>query len=420
MKVVLLNPYFSGISTVPSLGLGFLAYFIKLNLKDVEVQIIEPQLQRKLKDDVLKTLDNTDFLGMVVYTENRFQVFAFAKEAKERNNNLKIVLGGPHVYSLSKLILKYYPFIDYIVRGDGEEPLSKLLSGENLDRINGLTYRNQDEIKETQISTVLPDFNSLRYDYNSCYIKDWKDPEVPPYLLKLNHLPFISSRGCIFNCSFCATSRLCNYKWRGYSPKVLVKIMEELVSKFNIKYFRIYDALFMPYKNYLQDFFKEIKERNLDIHYRIDTHVNVHEQYFPELRKSGCDVLGYGIESGSDRILKLINKNITREQVLRSIKLAKKNGFWIIGYFMRFHPTETEEDVLLTEDLMKRFDLINLQYFKIHPDTPFYDQLKSKSEITDETWFDPSFGITSRYGNEAYYCKELFKSSKHTGRGVVF
>ena len=74
-------------------------------------------------------------------------------------------------------------------------------------------------------------------------------------------------------------------------------------------------------------------------------------------------------------------------------------------------PDETMEDFNKTLELIKFFDGVNLQFFKIHPNTPFYDELKQNGEIDDEVWFDPDRGVDTIYGNEIYYCKDVFSSA---------
>lgn len=414
MKVVILNPYFEiGKVTVPSMGLGFLSYYLRKN--NVDAKVIEPSLMNYSKKDVLDELKDADFLGMIMYTENRFQTIDFAVEAKNVNPNIKIVVGGPHVFSLDKLILEHYPQIDYVIRGDGEQAFLGVINGD--PSMPNITYR-KDQIIRNDLN-IYTEFDNYRYDYEKCFLPSWKDLEVPSYLMKMNHVPIIASKGCPYQCTFCATPQICKRIWRGYSIKVLVEIMEELVTKYNRKYFRFYDALFYPNSDKIMELTKEINERKLNVHYRIDTHVGLHEKMFKNLHDSGCDILGYGIESGSDPILSRIKKNITRKQILESLKLAKKEGFWAIGYFMSFHPGETIEDVNATRSLMERFDVTNMQFFKIHPDTEFYEELKNRGEINDNIWFDRNAGINTGFGNEFYYCKELFDSATFSGKGVI-
>lgn len=416
MKLSLVNTNF-GIVTVPSLGLGFLGGYIKKHC-NVDVQVIEPKLQKISKSALLKQVKDSDYIGMTCYTENRFECIDFAKECKEQNSNVKIILGGPHVFSLDKLILRHYPHIDFIIRSDGEISLRKLIENQPLHEISGLTFRNNKDIIRNEIR-IENDIDDFKYDYSLCYIKDWKDVEVPKYLMKYNHLPFISSRGCPYNCTFCATPRICGRIWRGYSPECLVNELEYLIDNFNIKYFRFYDALFIPNPRKVEEFYNLVKKRKLDFYFRIDAHIGTKEKVYRMLREIGCSVLGFGIESGSNKILKNINKGITEKEIEDTIKVTKKLYYWIIGYFMVSHPSETLEDLDKTKQVMNKFNLFNLQFTKIHPDTEMYDNLKKRGLINDNVWFDRDYGIKTRFGNEVYYCKELFNEASFSIKGFI-
>ena len=417
-KVFLINPNFTGVSTVPSLGLGFLGGYLKRNMPSLDMEVIEPQLQKISRDECLERASKSDYIGMTCYTESRFQCLDFANEVKERNSSVKIILGGPHVFSLDKLILEHWNSIDYVVRGDGEEPLLSLMRGINEETIPNLTYRKGTSIISNPI-IVSPTIDDYEHDYSLIRIPEWKDPEVPRYLQKYNHIPFIASRGCPFNCIFCGTPTLCGRKWRGYSPTKLVNILESLVEKYKVRYFRFYDALFIPNKKDIKDFCELVKEKDLDIFFRIDSHIGVHNE--PELKllkEVGCTVLGYGIESGNDRVLQRIGKGITVKEILATLKVVKRLGYWVIGYFMMSHPSETGFDLSETFELIKRFDTHNLQFFKIHPSTPFYEGLKERGLMNDLMWFQRDFGFHTQYGDEVYYCKELFQEAPFPKQGA--
>jgi len=142
MKLLLTNPNFYGIVEDPSLSLCFLGTYIK-DHSDWEVEIIEPILQEVTEEQLLFKVKESDVLGLTCYTESRFQVFDFANKAKKINPNCKIVVGGPHIYTLNKAVLRHYPFIDFVVRGEGEETIFDIIRGKPADQILGLTWRKK-------------------------------------------------------------------------------------------------------------------------------------------------------------------------------------------------------------------------------------------------------------------------------------
>lgn len=410
---MLLNPYFDRIVYAPAMGLGFLGTYLKKNFA-CEIIIHDPFVNKLDRNLLLKEIKDCDFLGMTCFTESRFQCLDFAQDAKKINPNLKIIIGGPHTIGLDELILKKCRFIDFIVRNEGEKSLLEIIQKKNPKTIRGITWRdNNNKIIRNQDRELTKNITKYAYDYE--LIPDifmWKDGEVNADLRKLNHLPIIASRGCPYRCAFCASFNQWRCKYRSMDPKKLVDLMETLIKKYGIGYFRFYDALFMGSDDSLIKFSKEIIRRNMKISFRIDLRANTGEDALTYLRKAGCNIVGFGLESGSDRILKRINKGITHEQIVKILKICKKLNFWTIGFFMISLPDESQEDTYETFKLFKYVQVYNLQFFKVHPGTPFYTELKDKKLINDEIWFDRNID------EEIFHSKENFETAQYTRKEI--
>ncbi|NQU85020.1 MAG: B12-binding domain-containing radical SAM protein [Mariniphaga sp.] len=406
MKVLLLNPYFGNRVYAPTLGLGFLATYLKARI-DCQIEVIEPVRKELNESELLQKIKETDYLGLTCYTESRFSCFNFAEKAKKINPNCCIMVGGSHATALDKKILEHYSFIDVVVRGEGELAILEILKKESLANINGISWRNGSDVIQNPEQCLKKDLSQFDLDYSFIYpeIENWKDREIPYNLQKLKHLPIIASRGCPFRCAFCGSNKHWSGLWRGTSPKDLVKNIKFLTEKYKVGYFRFYDALFIGSDNQILEFCDEIEKSGLKIKFRIDIRVGTKREILERLRHVGCEVVGFGIESGSDKILKRINKGITRKQIEETINICKSLNYWIIGYFMISLPDETQEDFQKSIELFSVFDVFNLQFFKIHPNTTFYEEFKNNDEIDDEIWFDPS------RGNEIFYSKEIFPSA---------
>jgi anaerobic magnesium-protoporphyrin IX monomethyl ester cyclase len=413
MKLLLINCNFKGMVLVPSLGLGFIGTYVKKH-SNCEVEIVEPLLQGLKEAEVLDKVKKYDYIGLTCYTESRFEVFDFSYKAKKLNPDCKLIVGGPHAKALDKAILEHCPYIDIVVRGEGEETTLDIINGKAFEEISGITWRNKrGEIVRNPDRPMVRDIDSLSYDYSlvHSYLDGWKDLEIPYDLQKLNALPIIASRGCPFRCAFCAAHEQWGKIYRSLSPEELVKRLKELVERYNIGYFRFYDALFTENDKRILEFCGLLEKAKLNISFRIDIRVGTSRKVLERLRKCGCDVVGFGVESGSDRILKRVNKGISREKIEETIKICKELDYWMLGFFMVSLPDETMEDFRGTLELFEFFDKINLQFFKIHPNTSFYNELKQKGEIDDEVWFVPNKGVDTIYGNEIYYCKDIFPAA---------
>lgn len=423
MKLLLINPYFEGIDPdAPQLGLVFLGTYIQEN-SDCDVQVIDPIPQGLLEDDVLSLVKKADIVGLTCFTEIRFQCFDFAKSVKEANKDCKLLLGGIHATALDIPILEHYSFIDAVIRGEGEETLLEIVNDTPYKEVAGITWRKEGEVVRNRDRPLIRNIDNLHFDYSllpTIFIENWKDEEVTSELKNLKHLPIIASRGCPYNCSFCASHPYWGNMWRSLSPDELVSRLEDAVDRYGAKYFRFYDALFPTNKKWIDEFCRLLEERNLEICFRIDIRSGANKEILEKLRNVGCSIVGMGVESGSDRILKRINKKTTEKEIIDTVKTCKELGYWVIGYFMVGLLDEEWEDIQKTIEIIKYFDYHNYTRFQIYPLTPFYEEMKERGEIIDEIWFDKSRDVPVEVkGGEDYfsrirvtsYCKENFKSA---------
>lgn len=413
MRLLLLNPFFSGAVKIPLFSLGFIGSYVRQN-SGCAVEVIDQNLEDVTDEQILNKMKDTDILGLTCFTESRFEVFNFAARAKQANPCCMIIVGGPHVQTLDKEVLAHYPFVDIVVRGEGEETVLDLVNKKPLKEISGITWRCNDKVVRNQARMMASDIACFSFDYSliNAQIRGWKDYEIPYSLLNLNALPVIASRGCPFKCRFCAANRQWETSYRFLSPDDLVRKIEYYTKEYNIGYFRFYDALFVGNETRLLAFCDLLEKSGISISFRIDVRVGTSYKVLKRLREVGCDVLGFGIESGSDKVLKRIKKGITRKQAEETIRITRELGFWIIGFFMISLPDEDIEDITSTFELLDLFDEANVQFFKIHPNTEFYEELILKGEIDNEIWFDPA------RGKEIFYCKEQFPSA-HLGINEV-
>ncbi|TAN43407.1 MAG: radical SAM protein [Nitrospirae bacterium] len=413
MKLLLANPMFKGALGIPSFGLGFIGTYVKEH-SDCEVEVVEQSMQGISTEALIEKALNVDYLGLICYTESRFEVFDLARRVKTANPSCLIMVGGAHVQTLDREILLHYPFIDYVVRMEGEETVLEIIQGRPLKEISGLTWRCGTDIVRNPDRPAIADINCLRYDYSLIrhQIADWKDYEIPVRMQGLNALPAIASRGCPYQCKFCASNRHWGHSYRYMTPENLVALIEGWIERYGTGYIRFYDALFVGNESRILSFCDLLEQRNIKISFRVDVRIGTSKNVLRRLREAGCEVLGFGIESGSDRILKRINKGITRAQIEETIGFCRDLGYWIIGFFMVSLPDETEEDILKTLELLKYFNEADVQFFKIHPNTAFYDELLAKGEITDQVWFDTTEEA------ELFYCRERFSSAQFTREEV--
>lgn len=415
MKLLLINPYFGqgesaeteGAVHSPPLGLGFIGTYVR-DHTDCEVEIIDPIPQGLSEEAVLDKVRKADIAGLTCYTDTRFYCFDFAEKIKETNPACKLIIGGPHVYSLDRLILKHYPFIDALVRGEGEETMVELINAKAYKDIRGITWKDSGgDIIRNPDRGFIKDIDSLYVDY--ALLPDMSlykpDIEAPIDLRRLKTAYMIESRGCPFQCTYCANEHW-ERTWRAVSPGKIVERMEHLVKTYDIEYFRFYDDLFTANKKRVLEFCYALKEKKLNIKFRILVRVNTSKEVLEALKEAGCESVGFGIESGSDKILKRIQKGITRQQIIDTIKVCKDLHLWVVGSFIVSLPDETKEEFKETLELTTLPDTFQTNILHLFPATTIYGELKARKEIDDEVWFD-----RNRYGGLVFYCKDNFPSA---------
>lgn len=416
MKLLLVNPYFGqgenqeteGATHSPPLGLGFLATYIRDN-SDWEVEIVDPVPQKLTELQVLKKVEKANIVGLSCFADTRFYCFDFAKIVKKRNPKCLLVVGGPHTFVMDDLILKHYPFVDILVRGEGEETLLEILKGKNRKEILGISYVEKQKFIRNPLRPLTADINKYYIDYSLLPPLEFygKDVEGPIELRKLKTIYTIASRGCPFQCSYCANVHW-ERKWRAISPSELIRRIEVWIKDFGIEYIRFYDDLFTANKKWVLEFCKLLKKKKLEIKFRVLVRAGTDYEVLKTLKDVGCEAVGFGIESGSDKILQRINKQITRKQILETIKACRRLKIWVVGAFIISLPDETKADYLRTLSLVPLLDTFQTNVQIIFPYTPLYVELKNKGEIEDEIWFE------RKYEGRLLYTKENFSSARFT------
>lgn len=410
MKLLLINSYLSGDAWhYPPLELGFLATFIR-DRSNYEVKLIDPAAEGMDIDQVVNSAKDFDIIGLNCFTERRAQCFEIAKRINEANPNCRIILGGPHATALDVKVMEHYPFIDGIIRSEGEQTLLEIVKGEDNKKILGLTWRNNGEIVRNPDRPFMENLDDVYVDYSFLppmkkYIRDYASPQLTG---KINYIYMLSSRGCPFFCEFCGNKFFWKSCWRAPSPEVLVKRMEDLVGKYGVEYFRFGDGEFTANETWSQKFCKELQNAKLDIHFRVDSRVNVSLETLKELKKSGCVGVTFGIESFSDDILTDINKYTRRNMIIKTLKNSREAGLWTRGTFILLWPGETIQNFNKNTLRFTKFvDEFEAHVLHILPGTPLYERLKQRGEINDEMWFS----IPDR---KRFFCRENFPSALYS------
>ncbi|MBU4031159.1 B12-binding domain-containing radical SAM protein [Patescibacteria group bacterium] len=381
MKILLINPpTFNMLPTMlprsvdeargynPPLGLLYLAAYLQKN-SEHQVEILDCQVEElNYKQIEEKIKENApDAIGLTTMTFTLIDVLNIVKIAKKINPEIKTILGGPHIDIYPEETINQ-PGVDYLVLGEGEKPLKGLLDNinslNNLRQVKGVVFKDNNKIVNTGRAELNQDLDSLPFPAR----------RLTPYQKYSSVLSKVSpvttmftSRGCPYKCLFCDRPHLGKF-FRARSAKNVVDEMEEC-QKMGIKEILIYDDTFTVKRQRVIDICLEIQKRNLKIDWDVRARVDTVDKELLEIMKdSGCQRIHYGVEAGTQKILNVLRKGITLEQVEKAFKLSRKIGLETLAYFMIGSPTETKEDILETIKFAKK---INPDFTHITITTPF-------------------------------------------------
>jgi anaerobic magnesium-protoporphyrin IX monomethyl ester cyclase len=265
--------------------------------------------------------------------------------------HVPLVWGGPHPSALPDQTLGN-PLVDLVCRGEGETTVVELANAlqhkKSLESIKGLSWKNSNgEIFHNPTRPFENLDEHLLYPYDIVDLKKYPSAR--------DVFPYQSSRGCPYKCTFCSFDP--DKRWRSRSPLLVADDLEKIVKLFNPRLINFSDEEMFISQKRIVDICHEIIKRNIKIKWAANCRFNLSAKYDDEflqlLRQSGCDMLCFGAESGSDRVLELIQKQINREHIIESIKRLKKNSLRSLFSFMCGFPFETVEDFELTLSLIE-------------------------------------------------------------------
>lgn len=322
-----------------------------------------------------------DIIGITVLTGTYRSAKNIGRIAKELNKDIFVVIGGTHPTVLPEETINN-GYFDYVVRGEGEYTFLDLVNGVRIEDIKGLTYINKrGEIVNNPDREFIEDLDSIPFPSRDLYLNDTR---------YMDYGYIMTGRGCPFECTFCASKKV----WKGHvrfrSSKNVVEEVKHVHGKYGTKSFYFVDDTFTLNKKRTKKICELLVESDLDISWICDTRVDtINEELLRLMKKSGCVRVKIGIESGSERILKMVKKRITKKQIRDCISLIKKVGIDLTIYLMIGFPTETEEEMQETLDFARELDptYYSLSILAPYPGTEIYDDvIRNGITLPKEHW----------------------------------
>lgn len=309
--------------------------------------------------------------------------------AKSANPSAITCAFGIHVSALPEETFNINPSLDIIIRGEPEisarEIALALLNSTNLVNIKGISFKNSGKIHHNPERVWIENLDELP-------IPDWSLVPYKKYIIPLRFRPYfyvVTSRGCPYNCSFCAQHIYYGRNVRLRSPEKIVEEIKFLLKRYGVIDFMFWADTFTIDRNHTIELCQKIIKENLKIYWTTTTRVDlVDEEILRLMKKAGCWLIVHGIESGTGRRLNDMRKNITIEQIIRTIEIEKKVGLKVIGHFIIGYPDETEEDINRTIDFSTSLPLDFAQFYFAtpFPGSELYELCKSKNILESSDW----------------------------------
>jgi radical SAM superfamily enzyme YgiQ (UPF0313 family) len=314
-----------------------------------------------------------DFVGLMTDADSLHHTVLTAERVKSRRPDVKVCLGGPASSPMSSLLLETFPFIDYIVRGEGEHTFGELIEHmqgkRSADGILGLTWRDGQRVIENAARSMEGDLDLLPIPAFDAY--DMMSG-APLYL--------DVGRGCPFKCAFCATAPF----WkRQYRMKSIERIVEEAVlirDVYKRRQVNFSHDIFTCDRSWTLEFCDYLIRNPLHLEWTCSTRTDVIDpEVLEKLAEAGCVEIYYGIETGSQELQKTITKNLDLEWSRRIVEKTAEVGIRPVTGFILGYPFETRQT--LSDTLGRFFEYLEVGGFRAHlftlspfPESPMYRQ----------------------------------------------
>ena len=350
---------------------------------------------------------NPDIIGFTAMTSLMLlDIIHLGKLIKKNFPKKIIIVGGIHA-TLEPMSFLNEPYIDYVIRGEGELAFLEFCDTFDKDR------KKLNNLKNVNLNSLRP------------YLK-MDDLKLPNYsLLDLNkyeHFYVSISRGCPGNCTFCETSKLWGVNGRPFvraiNAEKAIELFREVVEKYKKNTFEIIDDNLLTFKSKCFEICKYLVKERVFFHCfaRVDY---IDDEILRELKKAGCHTIQIGAESGSQRVLDFLNKRVKVQQNIDAIKCCKRNGIICDASFMIGLPTETLSEMKETIYLIKKYkpDIANVKIYNPLPGAPLFDYcvekgLVKKPETLEEWALWTGNHRTVNHNVSPTTAKELIKTSQ--------
>ncbi len=409
-RVVLINPNCGSASGTnkatiePPIGIAYLAAYLIKN--GHEADLIDANILGLTNEQVGSLMNpKTDVVGISFNVVSAIAVPALVEYLKRRFPKALFLAGGPHPSALPELSIKEFGF-DAVCIGEGEktflEVMNKITKNKHPFRqVKGVYYQGKRKVIKNGLRELISDLDLLPFPKLELL------PDLRIYKSRARGVPvgvILSSRGCPFGCVFC-NKNIFRRNYRSRSVANIISEIEHQIKQFKIKQVDFLDDNLTLDMEKAEKLFDEIIKRKFNLYINLQNGVRadrVNERLIKKMKKAGVFKVSIGVESGDERIQKVIKKNLDLNKVLEATRLFRKYGIKVYGNFMLGLPGDNSKSMQKTIDFARKMDpdIANFMITIPLPGTELYDQVKKKGSFLEEIERGMKEGF---YGGRVYY-----------------
>lgn len=380
----------------PPLSLAYCAAILEEN--GFYVRIIDANAERLDPEKVAERVCNFDKIFITSSSLDRWQcphvnidtIVSTIEEIKKQNSKNIIYLMGVHGTVKPKEILDISG-ADVVIRGEPELTVLRCCEGVDLSRIDGITYKKSNKVVSN------PDGNPPNLDSLPLPAFHLLPMEKYTYEVLGDHFTlFEASRSCPFSCTFCLKKMFHSYRKK--SVEKLIDEVEYAIENFGVKTAYFIDLEFTINSELVEKLCDFLIDKRYDFRWCCQTRADsVNEKLLQKMKRAGCSLIHYGVETGSERILRQTNKGITLEEIEKGINLTKRVGIDTACFFMFGLPTETKKDMQKTIKFAKKLDptYASFHIASPYPGTIFYDMIKNETDEDFPIAYTGSYSLST-------------------------
>lgn len=393
MKIVLSTPPGKTTELWPPLGLLYIASSCATKRND-EVKVIDAFCENLTQEQLVRRVvaEKPDVFGINCSTHTFVSAMGALSGLNDALPDTKFVLGGFHATFAAERILSKFPFIDFLVKGEGEISFPKLLdsieSGAKPEGLEGIAY-SEDGRVVSNAPVLIKDLDSLPFparelaqevDYGYFYQN-----------IRLTTGKFTtisSSRGCPFRCAYCSCAAFAEMKWRPRSPEKVVDELEKLYSE-GYECCVFVDDNLTNSRRRMERVCELIMARRIKMQFYCEGRVdNASPELMTTMRKAGFTVMYFGVESSQQHVLDYYRKTIRPEQSLQAIKNAKDAGMIVVSSYIFGAPVEAPEDIGKTIEFIRqsRSHAVQVNVLDCLIGTEIWERLEKDGLIGPDDW----------------------------------